>query len=210
VRSFRHWTPRYIWDRTAWAIFQRRYPATPWITPTAVAILSDCLRPTDVGIEFGSGRSTAWFAARMASITSFENNPTWHAKVEAMLKHKGCTNVDLRLYDDDRSCPKGEASCYVQAIDEWQTASLDFALVDGICRDHCALKVIDKLQPGGLLVIDNVNWYLPSNSRSPASRSRAQGPHGPVWQAVADRLRDWRFIWTSSGVTDTAIYFKPC
>jgi hypothetical protein len=210
MRSFQHWTPRYVWDRTVWAVYQWRHPAEPWITPAAVAILADCLRPTDVGLEFGSGRSTAWFAARMASITSFENNPAWFAKVEVMLKSRGCSNVDLRLYEDDGTCRQGCASAYVRAIDGWQPGSLDFALVDGVCRDHCALKVVDKLRPGGLLVIDNVNWYLPSGSRSPASRSPAQGPKGEVWIQVADKLRGWRFIWTSSGVTDTAIFFKPC
>jgi hypothetical protein len=66
-----------------------------------------------------------------------------------------------------------------------------------------------KLKPGGLLVIDNVNWYLPSRSRAPNSRTPALGPHGAVWTDIARELARWRSIWTSSGVWDTAIFVKP-
>jgi len=176
----------------------------------ATAVLADCIWPTDVGIEFGSGRSTVWFAGQMASLTSFESNAAWFAKVAGLLKQRGIANVDLRLYEDNCGDPSGNSSEYVRAIDEWASKSLDFALVDGACRDYCAFNVIDKLRPSGLLVIDNVNWFLPSTSRSPDSRSPAEGPKTDVWQEVAQQLDGWRFIWTSSGVTDTAIYFKPC
>ena len=105
---------------------------------------------------------------------------------------------------------QGNDAAYVKVTDTFDPNSLDFCLVDGVLRDFCALRSIDKLRPGGLLVIDNVNWYLPSGSYSPNSRTFTQGPVSPVWKDVEQRLSDWRRIWSSSGVTDTAIFFKPC
>ena len=98
----------------------------------------------------------------------------------------------------------------MKAVDKFADNSLDFCLVDGTLREYCALKAIDKIQPGGLLIIDDVQRYLPSASFSPSSRSLAAGADGPMWQEVERRIADWRRIWTSSGVKDTALFFKPC
>lgn len=78
-------------------------------------------------------------------------------------------------------------------------------LVDGAQRGLCAISSLPKLSPGALLVIDNVNWYLPSDSRSPNTRSRANGPRSGVWEQVHMVIRDWRVAWTTNGVSDTAI-----
>ena len=60
-----------------------------------------------------------------------------------------------------------------------------------------------------MLVIDNLNWYLPSNTHSPNSRSMADGCSNETWQKVYDEINTWEKIWTSSGVTDTGIFIKP-
>jgi hypothetical protein len=59
-----------------------------------------------------------------------------------------------------------------------------------------------------MLIIDNVNWYLPCQSKAPNSRTAALGPKTPIWAEVAAELAGWRSIWTSSGVWDTAIFIK--
>ena len=64
--------------------------------------------------------------------------------------------------------------------------------------------------PGGVLIVDDVNRYLPSNSRSPRSRKPGAGPLNEIWSDVAGQIAPWRSIWTSSGISDTAFYFKPC
>ena len=110
-----------------------------------------------------------------------------------------------------RTCDDADAAeaAYVAELDRMEAESADFILVDGIYRDYCAQKAIRVLRPGGLLVIDNVNRYLPSDSHAPRSRSRADGPKTRTWQAVYDVIGSWRMIWTSSGVGDTALFFKP-
>jgi len=58
MRRFRHWTPRYIWDRLGTVLYERRRPEDPWLTKEAVRALSTYLRLEDSGLELGSGRST--------------------------------------------------------------------------------------------------------------------------------------------------------
>ena len=70
------------------------------------------------------------------------------------------------------------------------------------------MAVIPKIATGGLLVIDNINWFLDHPTHSPASRYK-KGPASPTWARLEEQLAAWRMIWTSSGVTDTAIWIKP-
>jgi hypothetical protein len=97
---------------------------------------------------------------------------------------------------------------YVSSIAE-VVGPFDLIIVDDLYRDHCALSAIEYLRPGGLLLIDNINWYLPSRSVSPVSRRQEDGPASPLWAEFSDRVQAWRQIWTSNGVTDTAIWVKP-
>jgi hypothetical protein len=208
MRSFRHWTPRYIKNRLTDFYYEKTHPSQPWLTRTANEILDSYLKKTDVGLEFGSGRSTLWIAKRIAHLTSVEDNDAWAANVLKMLTQAGLANVDYRFFPIDSS--DARASKYVKVADEFADTSLDFCLVDGTLREYCTLKVVDKIRPGGLLVIDDVQRYLPSTSFSPSSRSLTAGADGPIWQEVERRIADWRRIWTSSGTRDTALFFKPC
>jgi len=58
MRSIQHWTPRYLKDRLAEAYYHRTHPGHPWLTRWANEMLASYLRSSDVGVEFGSGRST--------------------------------------------------------------------------------------------------------------------------------------------------------
>lgn len=209
MRSIRHWTPHYIKSRLAEMHFQRRFPELPWLTPEANAILSTYLKPSDVGLEFGSGRSTLWFASKTQQLTSVEDLPEWHERVKRMLHERGVSNVAYHHCPIDAAPEDGAGAAYVRVVDTIADATLDYVLVDGVYRDFCACEAQSKLKPGGVMIIDNVNWFLPSDSRSPNSRRAADGPQGAVWQRAYDTLKTWRSIWTSSGVTDTALYFKP-
>jgi hypothetical protein len=165
---------------------------------------------TDIGVEFGSGRSTLWFAKRIQSLTSVEHDEKWFAKVSVMLNDASLNNVIYRHEPKEKNDKEGDHSRYVKALDRIETESVDFVLVDGIYRDFCAKKAIRTIKTGGILIIDNVNWYLPSKSFSPNSRTYEQGPKGSIWKEVNEIVSNWRYIWTSSGVTDTAFFFKPC
>jgi len=207
----KHLTPRYIFNRLRILLYEKAYPEEPWLTPAANRILDSYIKSSDTLLEFGSGRSTVWFAKRVAKVISVEHHKAWHKKVRKMLDDEGVGNVTYRFVREDADMDEDSAldANYVNIIDDFDNNSLDACLVDGIYRGSCALRVLDKIKLGGLLIIDNANLYLPSNSCSPNSRSFSDGPRGEIWSKVEDSIASWRSIWTSSGVTDTALYFKP-
>jgi predicted O-methyltransferase YrrM len=200
MRTFKHWTPRYIANRVRLMWYERRHPDLPWLSARAIQLLSRLLRSDDVGLEWGSGRSTAWLARHISHLTSVEHDPEWFERVTAGLRSNGVSNVD--------ACLRQSPSEYVAIADRFGPESIDFCLVDGIERDLCAQKALSLLKPGGLLVIDNANWFLPGKSYAPNSRTDEQGAASPVWCEVNRQLDQWRTLRTSNGVWDTAIYIK--
>ena len=201
MRKFKHWTPRYIYHRLSLSLYQWRYPDAPWLVREMVDILEQWLKPTDRGIEWGSGRSTIWFAARVGSLVSVEHDAVWYERVRAELKHKGLQNVEYHLCEDEAD--------YRRVVKTLSPESFDFCLVDGIARDDCALAAVSLIKPGGIIVVDNCNCYLPTNSRSPYSRRPEQGCYTEKWSTYLDQVREWRHIWTSDGVCDTGLWMKP-
>ena len=192
------------------------HPDAPWLTAEATRMLEDWLEPHHVGIEWGSGRSTRWFAERVGSLLSVEHHAGWHTAVSAQLEQNGIANVDYRLVPCEPERVETPewiaamfASPYVRAVDAFGPRSLDFALVDGMYRSACALAVIPKLRAGGRLIVDNVNWFLPSPSRAPTSRALGESPLSPTWGEFADAVSGWEGTWTENGVADTAIWVAP-
>src|SRR5579875_661346 len=206
-RPVAHWTPRYVFDRMAVMLHQRMHPDAPWITAAAFTVLANLLCRTDRGLEYGSGRSTVWLAAHSANLLSVEHDPLWQRRVAQQLEARVLTNVSCRLV---RATPErwwgAEHDAYVEADPALRPESLDYALVDGLFRDECALHAASLLAPGGVLIVDNANWYLPHATRAPSSTS---APATRRWAEFAALTRDWPQVWTSNGVWDTAVWFKP-
>ena len=189
--------------------YQKVSPDAPWMARTANEILASYLKTSDIGLEFGSGRSTIWFAKRIKHLTSVEHHEGWYQKVRQMLESNDLQNVDYHFIPKNREDDDANDADYVKILERVATNSVDFVLVDGVYRDFCALNSLRVIRPGGVLIIDDVNWFLPSNSYSPASRSEQMGPKGRTWEEVHRTISQWRKIWTSSGVADTAFFFKP-
>lgn len=209
MRSIKHWTPRYVVARLREMVYQRRNGDLPWLTEEANRFLQAYLLPSDVGVEFGSGRSTLWLASHVGRLVSVEHDKEWHRQIAEALMQKQVLNVDYRYLAGDVNDMKGMAAAICGITDGLPPGQFDFVLVDGVCRDLCAREALRLLRPGGMLVIDNVNRHLPSGSVSPHSRSLEMGEDGLLWAEIARTLKPWRHYWTSSGVTDTAFYFKP-
>ena len=198
-RRFSHLTARYIINRIAVSIDEFFYPKHPWLTSDSIKILKQLIKPSDVGVEFGSGRSTKWFAERLYQLTSIENNPVWYNLVKKSLVR--FENVDYRLClsDDD----------YAAQAHSFMDNSIDFCLVDGAVRDLCAYSMLSKVRIGGVIVVDNVNWFLPNDyTASPDSLRTPNGYSSDIWRAFDEEVSKFRKIWTSNGVTDTAIWIK--
>lgn len=212
MRSFSHWTPAYIYSRLADFFFRYQNPKAPWLTPRAIAYLEQALQPEFSGLEYGSGRSTGWFARHVKYLTSVEHNDGWYAKVRAELEASGLTNVDYYHYskpDAGLTLDEKKRSEYALADDRLQPNSLNFVLIDGVERPACALRALPLLKNGGLLIIDDANHYLPCDSLAPNSRSPKAGPLDAEWACVLEEIKSWDAVWFGNGIKETAVFHKP-
>lgn len=170
--------PRWVRHRHKIEIGQGLIPL-PWFAYDAIDYIETILQPNFVGLEYGSGGSTLWFAQRIARITSVEHDVKWWARVSAELTTQQITNADLvlvppftglrpaatdashavaypQLY---RSSRRGYEDCdfmdYVRQVDQNPDNSLDIVSVDGRARPACVKHAISKIRPGGYLVLDD-------------------------------------------------------
>lgn len=114
-------------------IYERTHPGAPWLTQAANAILDSCLTKDDDMLEFGSGRSTIWFAERVRHVTSVEHSKLWFQTVSAMLQERR-SNVSHVLREVPEADENSPNEAYVGVAAEFANESLDAVLVDGVCR----------------------------------------------------------------------------
>lgn len=211
----KHWTPTYIVDKLAMTRWEKANPDKPWLVRGAVEAMTDLIRPGETVVEFGSGRSTRWFSERVGPagrVISVEDYRPWYDKVAAELAAAKVANVEYLFVGKTAEEYLAPATA---AVERGQSAAgsaglIDVALADGFNhRDHAALWAIDRMRPGGLMIVDNVNWYLPHSTRTPASIGANGRPATDLWAKFAERTSSWRRAWFSSGVSDTAIFFAP-
>ena len=92
------------------------------------------------GLEYGSGRSTAWYAGKLSRLTSVEHDAGWYARVKEELARRNVTNVDYRHIPLNHPEPEGEQPSYdpvpdyVAVAAEFSNESLDLVVVDGLIR----------------------------------------------------------------------------
>jgi predicted O-methyltransferase YrrM len=197
----KHHTLNYIKAKIRLLIFQKRRPNLPWLSLNSIDIIDQLIKTSDVGMEFGSGRSTAWLAGKCKNLTSIEHNKEWYTKVTQMTKHLG--NIELLLLSatKDSSIPE-----YISPLHSKNDLSLDFILNDGKLRDLVALNAIAKLKNGGLLIIDNAERYLKNTFNLPESIGFKSMTTN--WQKFDAEANHWRRIWVEDGVTSTLILIK--
>jgi len=207
--------PHYAILRVEQFLFERKNPKCPWLTPDAIRALQDSLKPTDVGFEFGSGRSTIWIAKRTKFLHSVEHDASWHSIVTAQIRDNGLAEkVHYQLSPEtnvvDDLMP--EEHPYVAGLTSAADNTLDFVLVDGIMRLTCVRLAIRKLKPGGLLILDNANRYVPNLFEEGHSTVRdfLAKPLNEDWAETCAVLSSWRGFNTSNGLSDTRFWIKPC
>lgn len=202
----KHHSISYITARIKQIYFQKTQPDSPWLVPTILPVLSQLLRPFDIGVEFGSGRSTKWLASRCKHLYSVEHHEKWFSYVSKEIT--GLKNVDYRLRQIDDSTSSTEIG-YLDIFTELEKASIDFILNDGKFRIEVAELGWDKLKPGGLMIIDNAERYLSNDF------SLAEGiDNNPLsmkkeWASFYDKTKNIRKIWLTDGISSTLILFKP-
>lgn len=187
--------PIYLAQRIAYKLYELTHSDEPWIAQGAIRFCEKHLTQEHIGLEWGSGRSTAWFGSRLKSLVSIEYHQVWHSTVMNQLHKKGINNVDCRYIPlghkpEEPTYPYYEKTPqYVSVVEEFQDKSIDFVVIDGHYRQACILVSLGKIKPGGFLLVDNTN-------RLPIEE----------WGVPAD----WPIVHQSRNVmTETTIWKKP-
>jgi len=166
----------------------------PWFSYAAIDFLEDFLKPNMSVCEYGSGGSTLFFAQRVNSVFSIEDNAKWFELLSARLLQKDIRNVTLKLCPFDFKEPKGfENSEYLHAIPDQR---FDVIVVDGSeewtqVRPICFQKAEARVKQGGIIVVDD-SWRYPRLRQSSRARNHK------IFQSVGP---------CRPGVTSTDIFF---
>lgn len=143
----------------------------PWWTFEAADEVAEFLRarPGASVLEWGSGASTVWLAARAGSVLSIEHDPRWAGATARALAARDVGNVELRVVEPRpavgpgavRSAKPGFAgldfAAYVDAGAGPDVPEVDLVVIDGRAREACLARALDRLADGGLIVFDNVD-----------------------------------------------------
>ena len=197
------WSLSYLRNRIRSALYRRRNPGDPWLTPDAIAFLRRRITHQTRVLEFGSGVSTLWFAARSGRIESIEHQESWSRGVAESIRNAG-----LEEFAAVHHAPPER---YAEAAHGFADQSFDIVVVDAIRRADCVIAALPKLRPGGWLVIDNANRHLPGKCPGPASLRRFDlaDPEQVKWRDLQERFAAWEQVLTSNGIWETLLLRKP-
>jgi predicted O-methyltransferase YrrM len=85
--------------------------------------------------------------------------------------------------------------------------SIDISLIDGAYRELCANLLIDKMKSGGVMIIDNANWFLFNPNTFSPNSLKDHSEMSDDWNIFYKKTLSNKRIWTTSGITDTLIIF---
>jgi predicted O-methyltransferase YrrM len=165
-----------------------------WFSYAAIDFLQSFLQSQMSVFEYGSGGSTLFFARRVRTVISTEDNATWLENVRRRLAEVSLKNVTLQHHEFDCKNPEGfENSAYLHSI---PPQKFDVIIVDGAeeavsVRPICFYHAENFIKPGGIIVVDD-SWRYPELRRN----NRAAGHR--IFQSVGP---------CRPGVTSTDIFF---
>lgn len=115
----------------------------PWYTYPAIEYLRQFDYRRKKVFEYGCGNSSLFWAVRAESVRSIEDNPDWYAKWQ---EEFAADNLQIDWRDEGKSYEDAileEPSCY------------DVIVVDGKRRAECAAAALQRLAPGGMIILDD-------------------------------------------------------
>lgn len=149
--------------------WQRIDPENGLVEPWLSWPFMDWVKKIDLSdkviLEFGAGRSTAWWRKKAKWVDSIEANKEW-----AEQAYLDCVNAGVKngaIYFDN--IPDGRATEYLETYKALipEHEPYDIIIIDGIYRTEMVEFAINrlKLNGGGLLFIDNLDqdfvWISP-------------------------------------------------
>lgn len=176
------------WFESLDGIPRNKEGVVPWITYPAFRQLQRIIKPSARVFEFGCGSSSLWWAANAAEVISVEHNASWAAKVaqsappnlKIITQGMGgeCSEArKMAVADFFAAAPElplspfrehniehglicDEFVAYATEITEYEKASFDVVVVDGMARALTAWLATQYLKPDGVIVFDNSDrWH---------------------------------------------------
>jgi len=155
--------------------------ATPKIVKASMDWLEPKIQKSWKVFEWGTGLSTIYWAERVAEIISIEDNKKWRDSITKQLENRQLKNCIIHLILPDKLPIKKHIinnkiaerltqdptkyiskhsltsiyKSYVKKIDSFSDEYFDLIFIDGRARASCIKHAIDKLRPGGYLMLDN-------------------------------------------------------
>lgn len=122
----------------------------PWYTYPAIEFIKGLDTSGMDVFEWGSGYSSLFWAEKgVSEIISVEDHEEWY------------NEITLKKHANNRIVLLKERSEYVNAIEQ-ENKKFDIIIVDGKYRLDCSLKAIPYLKEGGIIVLDNSDWFVKS------------------------------------------------
>ncbi len=140
--------------------WEQENPNAPWLVPESVLFLEKWIQKNMKGFEFGSGRSTKWFAGKTSFFYSVEGNLEWYYKAVNENKKNIKTGTCKIVYKDSGNQLKDEPNkkkSYADSLSKFKKNYFDFGLIDGHFRFECIEKSLSKIRKGGILIVDNTD-----------------------------------------------------
>jgi len=120
----------------------------PWWIEESIPFVESLLRKDMIVYEYGSGRSTIWFAERVKKIYTVEYQEKWKNQVEQWAEKKNLKNIDIVFCEQKPSRP------YCQTINRVKE-KIDFLIVDGRNRVECYKTALKYLSDKTIVVLDD-------------------------------------------------------
>jgi hypothetical protein len=174
------------------AKFINENPAAPWFAQNAIPFIESLLNLDQTVFEWGSGRSTIWFAKRTKHVTSVEARESWFNDVKKIINEQGLSEkVDLRLakISSEHNYDSKEVENYASQIDRFSNHHFDIVIVDGHVRVECLAHAVKKVKPGGILILDNSEL--------------------PEYDSFFNQMKIVEVKRFSNGVQETSVFFCP-
>lgn len=146
----------------------------PWIVYEATEMFDKIIKPDFYIFEYGSGGSTIYFLKKVKKLISIEHDIDWYTRVSNITKKLNINNHEYKLFEPQKIdendgidysnyvadlnpsyYPNHHFKKYVSYIDKFDNESFDFVLIDGWSRPTCIEHSINKVKPGGFIVLDN-------------------------------------------------------
>jgi hypothetical protein len=118
----------------------------PWYSYSAIEYLDSFDWRKARVFEYGCGNSSRFWAARAHVVHAAENDEAWAAKVNAF----GLANLRIHHASDKEMYLRTPISL---------GGEFDVVVIDGRFRHACVAVAIAVVAPGGVVVLDNADWY---------------------------------------------------